>query len=242
MKIVYIFVIFHSISNSINYQLDTLAIIGDKNITHRNYRITQSFSKLSINGPFYCYVTWTNTDQTLDIYTDNNIHPYVIINIENDKLKIAIQSNVNFKYTKMNIYLNLHPFIKEIFLAGISTLYSRNLLYMNHLLKLHTQDTTNLILQLDVFDLDALFLSAETTKLIGHVKHKARIRYHGIGDVDAFYLICKFIDLTANALGTIWITGTMECVIKAEGISIVRYNCSNINHIQSIDLAQIISI
>jgi hypothetical protein len=93
-----------------------------------------------------------------------------------------------------------------------------------------------------VINLDALFLSAGTTKLIGHVKDTARIKYNGIGDVDASQLFCKVVDIDADGLGTVWIMGTDECNIKAKGVSIIRYNCSNINHIQLTGLAKIIPI
>ncbi|CAF4313739.1 unnamed protein product, partial [Rotaria sp. Silwood2] len=205
---------------SINIEQSPLTVIGDKNVTRKSNLITKSFSKLSINGPFYCYVTWIDNEQTVDIYTDNNIHPYVIVHIEKDTLKIAIQSDGNFKFTDMNVYLHIHPTIDDIFLAGISTLYSTNVMKTDNLLKLHTQDTSSLILQLDIFNIDALFLSAGTTKLMGHVKDKGIIKYDGIGNVDASQLFCKFIDIEANGLGTIWITGTDQCNIKAEGVSI----------------------
>ncbi|CAF1207898.1 unnamed protein product [Rotaria sordida] len=230
------------INRSINSEQNSLIVIGNKDITHQSNLITESFSKLSIDGPFYCYVTWMDNKQIIDIYTDNNIHPYIIIHIEQDTLKIMIQSDGNFKFTQMDIYLYIRPTVNEIFLTGISTLHSTNVLKIDNLLKLHTQDTSSLILQLDVFNLDALFLSAGTTKLNGHVKDKGIIKYMGIGNVDASQLFCKFIDVEANGLGTIWITGTDECIIKAEGVSIVRYNCSNINYTQLAGLAKIISI
>jgi hypothetical protein len=247
------------ISNKINSYQNILTVIGDRNVTGRSGTINQSFSKLSINGPFYCHTTWTGNKPTIDIYTDNNIHPYVIIKIEKDTLKISIELDVNFKFTEMNIYLNISPIIKEIFLAGISTFYSVNVLNTNNRLKLRVEgktidknsipkfeqiilDTSSLILPLNVSDLDALFLSAGTTKLFGHVTNTALIKYHGIGDVDASQLFCKVVDIAANGLGTIWITGTDTCLIKAEGVSIVRYNCYHINHTQLTDLAQIIPI
>ncbi|CAF0938146.1 unnamed protein product [Rotaria sp. Silwood1] len=230
------------IISSIDIEQSPLTVIGDKNVTRQSNLITKSFSKLSINGLFYCYVTWTDHKQTMDIYTDNNIHPYVIVHIEQDTLEIAIQFDANFKFTKMDIYLYIHPTIDEIFLGGISTLHSTNVLKTDSLLKLHIQDTSSLILQLDIFNLDALFLSAGTTKLIGHVNDKAIIKYDGIGDVDASQLFCKFVDIEANGLGTIWITGTEECFIKAEGVSIVRYNCTNIHNPQVTGLAKIIPV
>jgi len=137
--IFFLLVLLISINRISTYE-NVLTIIGDKNITRRSGIISQSFSKLFINGPFYCQITWIDDDnkQTIDIDTDNNIHPYVIVKLEKDTLKITIQSDTNLKITEMNVYLNLHPIIKEIFLAGISTFDSVNVLNMNNLLKLYT--------------------------------------------------------------------------------------------------------
>jgi hypothetical protein len=165
-------------SISIYFYSNAFTVIGEKNVTRRSSIITQSFSKLSINGPFGCHVTW------IDIYTDDNIHPYVTVDMESETLKIIIHFDANFKSTEMNIHLNLHPTIKDIVLAGISTLYSKNLLNINNLLKLYTEGieinkssiyqffnivlgTSSLILQLDVPNFDALFLSAGTTNFRG---------------------------------------------------------------------------
>jgi hypothetical protein len=246
-------------SISIYFYSNAFTVIGEKNVTRRSSIITQSFSKLSINGPFNCHVTWVDNKQTIDIYTDDNIHPYVTVNMESETLKIIIHFDGNFKFTEMNIHLNLHPTIKDIVLAGISTLYSVNVLNINNLLKLHTEGmkinkssihqfcnivlgTSSLILQLNVPNLDALFLSAGTTNLIGHVKDKAIIKYNGIGDVDASQLFCKRVNIASNGLGTVWITGVDECIMKAEGVSIVRYNYSHINHTQLTGLAKINSM
>jgi len=144
-------------SISIHFYSNALTVIGDKNVTRRSSIITQSFSKVSINGPFDCHVTW------IDIYTDDNIHPYVTVNMESETLKIIIHFDANLKSTEMNIHLNLHPTIKDIVLAGISTLYSKNVLNINNLLKLYTEGIE--INKSSIPDLDALFLSAGTTGL-----------------------------------------------------------------------------
>jgi hypothetical protein len=239
--------------------IDPLIVIGDKNLIHRSHIITQSFSNLSINGPFYCRVTWIDDKQSIDIYTDRNIHPYVLINIEEDTLEIMMQSDTDFEVTDMDIHLNLHSTIKEIFLAGISSLQSTNVLKTNNLLTIRTEgmkineslifkfsnivlDTSSINLEIDVPNLDAILLSAGTTELMGHVKDKAIIKYNGVGNVDASQLYCKHVDIEADGLGTVWITGTDECNIKAEGVSVVRYYCPNITHIQSTGLAEVISI
>jgi hypothetical protein len=139
----YFFLLILLISCSrINTYQNILTVIGDKNVTRRSDIISQSFSKLSIDGPFYCQVTWIDNKQSIDIYTDNNINPYVIVKFEKDTLKITIQQDANFKYTEMDIHLNLRPTIKEVFLAGISTLDSINVLKMNNLLKLRTEGKT----------------------------------------------------------------------------------------------------
>lgn len=127
----------HRISTDQN----VLTVIGDKHITRRSEIIGQTLSKLSINGPFYCYITWIDSVQSIDIYTDRNLHPYVFLKIANETLKIMIQSHGNFKITQMDIYLKLYPTIENIYVAGISTLESRNLFVSEKLLKLRTEGT-----------------------------------------------------------------------------------------------------
>lgn len=103
-------------------------------------------------------------------------------------------------------------------------------------------DTSSLYLELDAVDLQARFLSAASSQLKGRVKDRAVIKYHGVGDVDASQLLCKRIHVDANGLGTVWMTGTEECTIKAEGVSVVKYRCSNVRHAQLTGLAKIIRV
>lgn len=115
-------------------------VIGDKKLTYRNVPLYELFSSLSVNGPFYCDVTWmVDTFQSMSILTDDNLHSYVITKIQDKKLQITIEPNVNLKITQMNIYLNLYPTIENIYLAGISTLESRNILINRKLLTLRTE-------------------------------------------------------------------------------------------------------
>ncbi|CAF0996911.1 unnamed protein product [Rotaria magnacalcarata] len=228
------------INDSIGYQGGPVTIIGDKSMTLRSNEIPQALSKLILDGPFYCYVEWTQERQTIDIYTDYNFQPYIVVNISPDTLSVIFQYDGNYKFTEMDIYLNLNPRINDIFLGGLATLSSINALRTYNSIKLHAQDTSNLILQLEVLNLDAMFLSAGTTQLTGHVKGKSIIKYFGIGNVDASELYCKFVDVEANGLGTISVSGTQGCNIKAEGVSTVKYNCSNTHNIQLSGLAKLI--
>ncbi|CAF3407759.1 unnamed protein product [Rotaria socialis] len=218
------------------------AVIGDRNLTLRSDEIPQTLSKLILDGPFYCYVEWTQNRQSVDIYTDYNFQPYIAVNIEQDTLSIIFQYDGNYKFTEMDIYLYLNPNINDIVLGGIATLNSTNALHTYNSLKLHTQDTSNLILELYVLNLDAMFLSAGTTTLMGYVQNKGIIKYFGIGNVDASQLYCKFVDIEANGLGTISVSGTQGCNIRVQGVSTVKYNCSNTHTIQLFGLAKLIPV
>jgi len=114
-------------------------VIGDQNLTYQHVALYEPFSSLSINGPFRCYVTWTDRFQSMDILTDHNLHSYIIIKIQDNHLQITIEPNVNLKITEMTINLSLYPTIENIFLSGISTLESRNVLVIEKLLTLRTE-------------------------------------------------------------------------------------------------------
>lgn len=85
-------------------------------------------------------------------------------------------------------------------------------------------------------------MSAGNTKLTGQVKQTGIFKYNGVGNVDASQLACKFVDVEANGLGTIWVKGTDRCIIKAKGVSIVKYNCSTTSQVQVTDLAKVIPV
>ena len=239
---------------------NSFTLIGNRNITRRSNAIHASLSKLIIRGRFNCYVTWTtNATQTIEISTDSNIQSSVIAAVDRGTLQLTHPSAVDIKFTELNVHLTLHPTLREIFLAGISHFQSIDVFTSSEPLALHTEgrqqrasshleqhcsdlDTSSLVLALDVWQLNALFLSAGSTNLSGRVNDKAAIKYHGIGDVDASRLFCQRVDLYANGLGTVWISGVDECTINAEGVSIVKYRCTHIKSAQLTGLARIIPV
>ena len=127
------------INDSMGDQGDPLTVVGDRSMTLRSNEIPQTLSKLILDGPFYCYIEWTENRQSVDIYTDYNFQPYIEVNIEKDTLNITFQYDGNYKFTEMDIYLNLNPTIDDIFLGGLATLNSTNALHTYNSMKLHTQ-------------------------------------------------------------------------------------------------------
>lgn len=149
IKVLYFFAFFNFlliqliINQRTTAEKNPITVIGDKNVTRRIEVINQTFSKLFIDGPFYCLVTWINQTQTVDISTHSNIQPYIVVRVEDDTLKIIFQSDGNFKFTEMDIYINICPTINEINLAGVTTLQSANVFKRSDPLRIYAQGMMN---------------------------------------------------------------------------------------------------
>ena len=103
-------------------------IVGNENLTHQYRPIGASISKLRIDGPFYCSITWNNHQQYIDVFTDTNLHSYIKMEIRNQTLAMSLPSMIDFKFTQMQLNLYLHPTVQVIHLAGLAHLRSANLL------------------------------------------------------------------------------------------------------------------
>ena len=124
-------------------QASSPTVIGNKHLTHRRSLINSSFSKLFIRGLSNCYVKWSAPPTTIDVHTDSNIQAHVNVRVESDTLKITMPSDMDFKYTQMDIYLQLpSTTLNEIFLAGVTHFEGSNLLSTNNPLVLRVEGIT----------------------------------------------------------------------------------------------------
>lgn len=120
-------------------QISPQIIVGDKKLTHQYRPINKNISKLRLDGPFYCYVKWTTNQQYVDIYTDNNIHSYIKMDVKNQTLKFNLPSTIDFKFTKMYLNFYLNPNIETIHLSGLTHLRSVNILSGRNRLKIDAE-------------------------------------------------------------------------------------------------------
>lgn len=122
-----------------NIQISPQIIVGDEKLTHQYRPISKNISKLRLDGPFYCYVKWTTTQPYVDIYTDNNIHSYIKMEMKNQTLKFNLPSTIDFKFTKMYMNFYLNPNIDTIHLSGLTHLRSVNILSGKNRLKIDAE-------------------------------------------------------------------------------------------------------
>ena len=71
-------------------------IIPSTNVTSEFYSISD-FYELDISDPFNVYITFSETEQGLQIKANDNLHPLIQVEQKNGKLSIELADNTTIK-------------------------------------------------------------------------------------------------------------------------------------------------
>lgn len=87
------------------------SVIPSGNVTTVNKTIT-GYTKVNVSGPFSLYVTFSNTDEIIEIEANENLHEFIIVEKQGDQLIIQLANNVSINGG--NAVLNVYVTTKQL--------------------------------------------------------------------------------------------------------------------------------
>lgn len=111
--------------------VDTIRIDGNDYITSKNYDYS-NYSGIEISDGFNAYITFSDTEESIEIEANDNLHPYIITTKHNNSLVIKLKNNINIKGpATLNVYIKTKSIIN--FKASADTkIYLQNKLTTNN--------------------------------------------------------------------------------------------------------------
>ncbi|GAA3581779.1 GIN domain-containing protein [Snuella lapsa] len=102
--------------------IDTVNVQGSDVITTKSLNVSD-FSHLEVNGNFNVYVKFSQTETSIDIEANSNLHKYITTVVENDKLNIRVQNNIFVDdNSTLNIYITTKA-LTDFKAVGSSNIY-----------------------------------------------------------------------------------------------------------------------
>jgi len=84
---------------------DVSSIIPDDNVTTQQYSYSD-YDQIDTESAFTVYVEFSNTEETIEIEANDNLHQYMDVKVESGALKIRFRDNINIKGSAtLNAYI-----------------------------------------------------------------------------------------------------------------------------------------
>ncbi|GAA3639933.1 GIN domain-containing protein [Flavivirga jejuensis] len=209
--------------------IDTISVNADDYVTYRDVNITDYTSVKIANG-FTAYITFSDTEESIKVEANENLHDLVIADKKNNELVIRFKNNIRIKGKEtLNVHI-ITKSIKNFTVTADSQIYLENTLtednakieitadsffsgevvvdYME--LKAAADANADLIGSINILDAD---LSADA-KLSGYELQVKDLKMSMTADCNANLTVTKTIDIKAVADCTLRYKGNATIVRK----------------------------
>jgi transcriptional antiterminator Rof (Rho-off) len=76
--------------------VDTIDVTNDDLVTYRTVNITD-YDAVEIANAFEAYITFSDTEESIEIEANENLHNYIIAKKDNNKLVVRLKNNINVR-------------------------------------------------------------------------------------------------------------------------------------------------
>jgi hypothetical protein len=126
-------------------------------LTTVNKNIT-GYTQLNVSDPFTVYVTFSNTEEKIQVQANSNLQQYITVEKQNNQLVISLDDNVTINGSSvLNVYITTNQ-LEGFYAAGASTIQLQN--------DLNTFNVTINLTGASTFS-GALFINELNTNLTG---------------------------------------------------------------------------
>ncbi|MFI0429023.1 GIN domain-containing protein [Mariniflexile sp. HMF6888] len=202
--------------------VDTIRVDGNDYITTKNYNYF-NYSAIEISSGFNAYVTFSDTEESIEIEANDNLFPYIITSNNNNTLVVKLKNNINIRGAST---LKVHIKTKSItsFKASADTrIYLQNKFIANNA-KISLSADSFFTGELDVNSLQ-YYGSADTRSdlkgkvnfLDANLTADSKISNYGLEINDLKIKMSADCDAYLTILGTIDVNAVADCTLYYKG-------------------------
>lgn len=194
-------------------------IKGSGRVTNQGKTIS-SFNRIEISSAFTVELIQSEKE-FVNIQTDENIQPYVVVEVKNKKLRIRLKKGVNIKkMTTLSAKIGFSH-LNEIKLSGATDLKANGILTFDDL-KIRTSGASNLELNIKAGQLTVDCSGASDLKLMGQAEI-VTLELSGASTLEAYDLHINNCVANVSGASDAEIFASDNLIIEASGASSVHY-------------------
>jgi hypothetical protein len=204
---------FTAIGNSQNRVKGNGKVITEK-------RTTAGYDEINVSG-FFDVVLISGTEGAISIQGEENLLPYIKVEVDGNILKIYTEKNINID-TKKDIVLTV-PFkqISFVSLSGSGDVMSKNTI-VSPTFKAKLSGSGDLTLDVKTTDFEANLSGSGDVVLTGN-SDSFTSKISGSGDVDALNLETKKANLTISGSGDMKVNCSESLYARVSGSGDIEY-------------------
>ncbi len=193
---------------------------GDGHITTETRSVT-GYNSIDVSGAIDVYVKQDST-QTINIETDQNLMPYIIVREEGGVLKIYPKDNSNLRPTgAIKVYVSGSNF-KKFEASGACDYYSENKISNTESISIEMSGSSDATLELNSPKITAELTGAGKLTLKGETKDLS-INGTGSSDFKCFDMQAENVDVDVTGASDAEVFASVRLNITATGSSDVVY-------------------
>ncbi|MGY0392292.1 head GIN domain-containing protein [Bizionia sp. KMM 8389] len=185
-------------------------------------RTTSNYNEISCSGPFD-YVLFSGTEGKLAIQGEENLLKHIITKVENGKLIIKTEQNVNLRTTRGKTITVHIPFqkIEEVSLLGSGDLYSKDLINADDF-EVDLSGSGDIDLNVKANEIESHLTGSGDIKLSGQTTN-LELTISGSGDYDCFDLESENTEVSISGSGDVNVVSNTSLKVRVSGSGDVTY-------------------
>lgn len=190
------------------------------------------YSKLDVSDAFKVYITFSDTDEKVQIEANDNLQAYINVQKQNDWLVIWIDDNVNVNGNSvLNIYITINN-IDEFSAEGASKINLQNDLNTNNI-EIELTGASSFNGTLFTNELNSTLTGASILTIVGE-SDSFDIEFEGASNMEGFNFITNHLIADLEGACNVSLTVNVDLNVKAEGASNVYYKGNGIIESQNL--------
>jgi len=205
-------------------------IKGDGNLK-KETREVSNFTSLSSQGSIDVQIAY-GTSNTIEVEADENLLPYIETKVEDGKLTIRSQKNINLKSRSGIIVHVSMTSIHSLFQSGSGNIDGSGVFSNDGKTEIRVSGSGNIKLEFGTFNDIALFVSGSgNINLKGNTANNVTVAITGSGNIDCSNVSSNDVDVKISGSGNVKVNAEKSIVAKISGSGNVFYkgNATNIS-------------
>jgi hypothetical protein len=197
-------------------------IRGNGNVVTETVNLT-GFSGVDVSGAADVYIT-QDSDYSVKVETDENLHHYLIIEVRGDVLRIKPEDNINLRPTRLKIYVS-GPVFERLEASGACKLFSENTLHSPEAMSIDLSGASDVVLDINSPEVRAELSGAGSVELKGETKNLS-IDGSGSTEVRCFDLKAENVSVDISGAGNAEVFASVKLDVEVSGAGDIRYKGS----------------
>mgnify|MGYP001233318034 CR=1 FL=1 len=190
-------------------------------ITETREKALNSFDELEISGAFKVKLVPSDNFRAV-IEADENLHEYILVNQEGDRVKVRMKNNINFKTRntiKITVYANN---LRRVELAGSCDLKSDGLLENTDKMELTIAGSGDADLAVKTPEMKVNIGGSGKVKMNGKTRD-LKLSIAGSGDFEGEELMSENVDISIAGSGSARVFSSIDLKVSIAGSGDVYY-------------------